>query len=219
MTNEHKSNPWLFIAAGLVVAIITAIVADQIKTNKALETPCPVASQSASSRVDQPPEPVPSSEETEATPIFRDTIIKGKHYQVPVLTDCSESKTCHCWENGVPCIMSISSGDQNATKGFVCSHGLWVTSEEYDLFGDTLYRNACRPPGEPVLKSCRFGEICAPQGIKEGERCMAEHEQLSICHCGMVFNFSTPDLRKDADQIQCLMERTREPPPDPSIHL
>lgn len=227
MKTEQKINLWLVTAAGLVIVIISAIVADQTKANLANQTPCPVASQSAStqplavdsSRVDQLPGPVPSSEATEDTPIFRDTIIEGKHYRVPMLSDCSDGGVCHCWENGTPCFMVIDSKYQHIVKSFVCSHGIWVTSEEYDDFGDALYRNACRPPGEPLLKPCRLGEICESQGIKEGERCMAEHEQLSICHCGIVLNFSTPHLRKDADQIQCLVERTCDPPPSGSIPL
>lgn len=233
--NLEQKNLWLtYIAGGMLAAGAFAIVADQVKTNNAQQTHYSVASQSASSQplavdsspVNQMPESIPSSKKLEdapalrdITPADRDIIIGGKHYQVPMSSDCSDGGACYCTENGRSCFVVIDSKDQHIFKSFVCSHGIWVTSEEYEYFGDMLYRNVCRPPGEPLLKSCRFGEICETQGIKEGERCMAEHEQLSICHCGMVFNFSTPDLRKDADQIQCLVERTCKPPPNPPIHL
>jgi hypothetical protein len=119
----------------------------------------------------------------------------------------------------MPCIVINVTKKGNASKSYYCMHGLWLTREEYDSYGDMLYRNACRPEDRPVLKLCRFGEICATQGIKDGDLCMAEHEQLSICHCGMVFNFSAPDLRKDTLQIRCLEERTCDPPPSEPISL
>lgn len=224
MTSEQKINPWLVFAAAMVAGIICGIVADQTKTNmanQALETPCPVASQSASSQplptvsvfVYEIPMPIPSSKKPIPTLKLRDITIRG--IPDPDVTKCFYGTTCECAEENQVC------HDAKLNLDFICSKGLVFIKEEYLLWGNDAYRDACRLSGQPKLKLCTLGASCAYQSLKEQEKCFdGNDDRLSICLCGLVFDYSTPQLRFILASLACLKQPARDKsPPDPSLHL
>jgi len=223
MTDDQKINWLIYIAGGMVTALACAIVADQIKTNKALETPSPVASQSASSQplaidsspVVQIPESAPSSKKPIPT-LKLDITIEGK--RDPIATTCFDVTTCDCALDQQTC------HDAKRDLDYVCSKGLVFLKEEHLLWGKKLfhdvYRDDCRPPTQPQLKLCTIGLSCAYQSLKEQEICFGgADDRLSICLCGVVFDFSTPQLRIALATLGCVGQSGCEPPPTPPIHL
>lgn len=107
---------------------------------------------------------------------------------------------CPCQDDGQPCF------DTHQNQEYVCSHGLMVLKDEYPLLERRVYLNRCKPAGYPDLKPCRFGETCATQDIDEGEPCLTEYEELSVCRCGVVLNISTPRLRQAALKVSCIYD-------------
>jgi hypothetical protein len=107
----------------------------------------------------------------------------------PAATECFKDYFCECKEHENTCY------DIKLKQTFVCSYGVVLTLNEKHLYDHMIYRNACRPRGMPPLKSCKVGESCKSQNLNEGQACLAEKEKISLCHCGTVVDFSTPEIR------------------------
>ncbi|MFA6099553.1 MAG: hypothetical protein WC750_01585 [Patescibacteria group bacterium] len=115
----------------------------------------------------------------------------------PPVTTCFNGKICDCEEHGKTCF------DVKLRQNFLCSYGLVLTMSEQHLYNSVMYRNACRPRDWPALKACKIGESCTRLRLTEGQACIAEHETISTCHCGVIIDFSTPELRMEAPGLDC----------------
>lgn len=115
----------------------------------------------------------------------------------PPVTTCFNGKTCACEEHGKICF------DVKLRQNFLCSYGIVLTTSEKHIYDSVMYRNVCRPRDWPALKACKIGESCTHLSLAEGQACMAEKETISLCHCGVIIDFSTPELRMEAPTLDC----------------
>ncbi|MHB8831349.1 MAG: hypothetical protein ACYC44_04535 [Patescibacteria group bacterium] len=200
----------------MVTAIICAIVIEQIKANKALETPCPAASQSASS---QPlaADPIPSASNKPKKELdLGEITIPGSPsssssdpWEEPNKVDYS----CRCEDEGkskegVPL---TRMGNILITMTMYCHFGLLLTP--FEGRPDDFYRNECRPKGKPLLKECLIGNLCDMHDVEEGTLCEAGPKQVALCKCGLILNYSSPALRGTVQRIHCDDDNDRESPP------
>jgi len=157
--------------------------------------PCPSVTSPVPQEVPAPPPAIPS-----ASPRFDPSpapSIVAPAQPKELSTTCFHGWICDCQDNARTCY------DGKLNRNFICSYGVVLELNEYEEYRGEIYRNACRPHDWPPLKACTLSEPCVRHKLRSDELCLTKNERISTCHCGMVFDISTPQRRRFLKGIAC----------------